>query len=65
MSIADIALHCGFATQSHLTATFNRLTNLTPGEYRRAFEPSRHRESRSARTDLMTDREMIQLMRSR
>jgi AraC family transcriptional regulator len=48
MSIADIALHCGFATQSHLTATFNRLTNLTPGEYRRAFEPSRHRESRSA-----------------
>jgi AraC family transcriptional regulator len=48
ISIADIALRCGFATQSHLTATFNRLTNLTPGEYRRAFERSRHGESRSA-----------------
>ncbi len=46
--IADIALRCGFATQSHLTATFNRLTNLTPGEYRRAFERSRHSETRSA-----------------
>jgi len=26
---AVLALRCGFATQSHLTATFNRLTNLT------------------------------------
>ena len=48
ISIADIALRCGFATQSHLTATFNRLTSLTPGEYRRAFERSRRGESRSA-----------------
>ncbi|TMA26222.1 MAG: helix-turn-helix domain-containing protein [Deltaproteobacteria bacterium] len=47
-SIADIALRCGFATQSHLTATFSRLTNLTPGEYRRAFERARRGESRSA-----------------
>ena len=38
ISIADIALRCGFATQSHLTTTFNRLTNVTPREYRRAFD---------------------------
>ncbi len=37
-SIADIALRCGFATQSHLTAAFSRLTNVTPGEYRRALD---------------------------
>jgi AraC family transcriptional regulator len=37
-SIADIALRCGFATQSHLTAAFSRLTNVTPGEYRRAID---------------------------
>jgi AraC family transcriptional regulator len=48
ISIADIALRCGFATQSHLTATFSRLTRLTPGEYRRAFERSAHVQSRSA-----------------
>jgi AraC family transcriptional regulator len=48
ISIADIALRCGFATQSHLTATFNRVTNLTPGEYRRVFEGSRRGKSRSA-----------------
>lgn len=48
ISIADIALRCGFATQSHLTATFNRLTNVTPGEYRRGSDRARHRESRSA-----------------
>jgi len=48
ISIADIALRCGFATQSHLTATFNRLTNLTPGEYRRACDRARQGESRSA-----------------
>jgi AraC family transcriptional regulator len=40
-SIADIALRCGFATQSHLTAAFNRLTNVTPGEYRRTFDRAR------------------------
>ncbi len=49
ISIADIALRCGFATQSHLTATFNRLTNVTPGEYRRILDLAhRGRESRSA-----------------
>jgi AraC family transcriptional regulator len=46
-SIADIALRCGFATQSHLTAAFNRLTNVTPGEYRRALDRG-HGASRSA-----------------
>jgi AraC family transcriptional regulator len=46
--IADVALRCGFATQSHLTATFNRLTNVTPGEYRRGFDRARHGEWRSA-----------------
>lgn len=35
--IADIALHAGFADQSHFTRAFRRHTGLTPGQYRLAF----------------------------
>jgi AraC family transcriptional regulator len=34
-SLADIAVHTGFGTQSRLTTTFKRRTGFTPGEYRR------------------------------
>lgn len=34
-SLSDIALHCGFADQSHFTRHFRRLFGLTPGEFRR------------------------------
>lgn len=36
MSLADIALACGFADQSHFTRVFSRLTGLPPGSWRRA-----------------------------
>ena len=34
-SVADIALACGFADQSHFTRHFARLFGVTPGAYRR------------------------------
>jgi len=36
MSLADIALACGFADQSHFTRVFSRATGLPPGSWRRA-----------------------------
>ncbi len=35
LSLAQIALSCGFADQSHLTVTFRRTTGTTPGRFRR------------------------------
>lgn len=35
MSLADIALACGFADQSHFTRTFSLASGLTPGAWRR------------------------------
>lgn len=35
LSIAMIALACGFTSQSHLNAVFKRLTGVTPGRYRK------------------------------
>jgi len=34
LSLAEIALACGFADQSHFTAAFRKLAGLTPGGYR-------------------------------
>ena len=34
-SLADVAVECGFGTQSRLTTTFKRRTGFTPAEYRR------------------------------
>ena len=35
-SLADIALACGFADQSHFTATFRKLVGVPPGTWRRS-----------------------------
>ena len=35
MSLVDVALRCGFASQSHLTAAFHRLARITPRDYRK------------------------------
>jgi AraC family transcriptional regulator len=37
VSLADVALACGFADQSHLTRVFRRLEGVTPARFRRAF----------------------------
>ena len=34
LSIAEIAVVCGFANQDHLTRYFKRLMNVTPGVFR-------------------------------
>ncbi len=34
--LADVALACGFADQSHLTRTFRRIEGVTPAAFRRA-----------------------------
>ena len=39
-SIADIALRCGFADQSHLTRQFHCVTGSTPGSYREKYTRS-------------------------
>lgn len=35
LSIVEIALGCGFSSQSHFHATFKRATGVSPGEWRR------------------------------
>jgi AraC family transcriptional regulator len=37
LSIADIALECGFTSQSHFTNVFRQVTDTTPNIYRRDF----------------------------
>jgi AraC family transcriptional regulator len=35
MSLAEIALDCGFSEQSHFTRTFSHLVGTSPGRWRR------------------------------
>jgi AraC family transcriptional regulator len=35
LSVTDVAIRTGFATPSHFAETFRRLTNMSPGEFRR------------------------------
>jgi AraC-like DNA-binding protein len=35
LNLAEIALACGFADQSHFTATFRKIVGATPGSFRR------------------------------
>lgn len=37
-SLADVAVACGFADQSHLTRSFSRLEGMTPGAWRKTVE---------------------------
>lgn len=39
MPLAEIALSCGFADQSHFTRLFSREIGVSPGSWRRALEP--------------------------
>lgn len=36
LSLAEVALECGFADQSHFQRVFKRVTGSTPGEFRKA-----------------------------
>jgi AraC family transcriptional regulator len=35
LSLCQVALECGFASQSHFTTAFKRVTGITPGEFRK------------------------------
>jgi AraC-like DNA-binding protein len=35
LSLAEVALRCGFADQSHLTRLFSRIVGIGPGAWRR------------------------------
>jgi AraC family transcriptional regulator len=37
-TLADVALSCGFADQSHLNRHFRRVVGVTPGQWRRSSE---------------------------
>lgn len=50
MAIADIALACGFADQSHLTRVFTRQTGISPGEWRRERRHEGDRRVQAAAT---------------
>lgn len=41
MPIAEIAIACGFADQSHLTRVFSEIAGLSPGRFRRRDTPAR------------------------
>jgi AraC-like DNA-binding protein len=49
MAIADIALACGFADQSHLTRVFTKQTGISPGEWRRERRHEGDRRDRPLR----------------
>ncbi|RKH88769.1 helix-turn-helix transcriptional regulator, partial [Corallococcus sp. AB038B] len=38
LPLADIALACGFSSQSRFTTAFRRATGFTPARYRRGTE---------------------------
>jgi AraC family transcriptional regulator len=47
-TLTDIALDCGFADQSHFSATFRRLTGLTPAVFRQMALHSRQEMAETA-----------------
>jgi AraC family transcriptional regulator len=52
LSIGEVALVVGFGSQSHFTASFRRVTGITPGHYRSAA--SEHDQDVPARAPVST-----------
>jgi AraC-like DNA-binding protein len=50
MPLAEVALHCGFANQSHMTNTFAKLRACTPLHYRKRVGSGVGGDEREART---------------
>jgi AraC family transcriptional regulator len=41
LPLADVAVRCGFADQSHFTKLFRRSIGVSPGSFRRAVRAKR------------------------
>lgn len=48
LSLAEVAMRCGFATQAHFTGIFKLRTGVTPGEFRRRLVQDRATQARVA-----------------
>lgn len=55
LSIAEIALQCGFYSQSHLTTAFHRLTQFTPRDFRRTLGWELLSQGNADRRDCLLD----------
>jgi transcriptional regulator GlxA family with amidase domain len=40
MSLAEVAVHCGFCDQSHLSRCFREVLGASPGAWRRHYNSS-------------------------
>jgi AraC family transcriptional regulator len=47
-ALADIAVACGFSSQTHMTDSFRNHLGITPGEYRRSFSSVKPEPSHSS-----------------
>ena len=50
-SLADVALACGFADQSHLTRVFTGMVGVSPGAWRRALDGHQAEEAQHSRSN--------------
>jgi AraC family transcriptional regulator len=41
LSLSDVAAHCGFSDQSHLTRAFKQTVGVSPGAWRRTVSDSK------------------------
>lgn len=64
MSLAQIALACGFSDQSHFTRVFSTVTGMTPGRWREKLArgdltPWQGGSSNNVRTRTVHDRNIL------
>lgn len=52
MAIADVALQCGFANQTHFYKHFRKLTGMTPKSYRNQYGKSTTRNKKMLRQEI-------------
>jgi AraC-like DNA-binding protein len=59
MSVAEVALTLGFASQSHFTASFHRATGTTPKRYQQERSRSGNRLMHARRPVTPSEQETI------
>jgi transcriptional regulator GlxA family with amidase domain len=51
LNMSEIALECGFSSQSHLSAAFTASLGISPREYRRSFAVRKDRAASKRRSE--------------